>query len=335
VNSSVIGKACGAALPALFGSFAHLASAGDGAQRLSNAVNQQGTNFLDEFSHALSGSRQQDLANDGLDSLTSLLGNSSVASLAGAIGKFAGLGQNTTSSFLGMMTPMLLGVLGKQFPSGVNPAGLTRLLSSQKDNIAAALPSGFKSLLQTPEFSKLSMADQFSQRPDYQVPPSREAEARPAWDNLRWVVPILILGAIIWGISTAFHNRGNETTEQAANTGAPLPETVAVNGVDLKSATQNALDGVKATLRQVNDAASAQAALPKLQTASTQLGNVIQLSKQLPEAGKRSLGTVVAAAQPETTQLFDKVQGIPAANNVTKPAIDTLKAQIDTLSKAA
>jgi enamine deaminase RidA (YjgF/YER057c/UK114 family) len=103
--------------------------------------------------------------------------------------------------------------------------------------------------------------------------------------------------------------------------------------VDLKASARKAVDNVNTTLEEIKDGNSAQAALPKLQDAGTELDNVIKLSGQLPEAGKKAVGGVVAGAQPATTQLFDKVLAIPGVKEVAKPQIDSLRAKLDTLSK--
>src|SRR5262249_3271484 len=120
-------------------------------------------------------------------------------------------------------------------------------------------------------------------------------QSSSSWgDAWRWIAPIAVLGLLAWGISSLInHNRTAEpprTAEQAPPPPAPrvaeqAPTTervqiteTAVAGVDLKSATQKALDGMKTTLQQVTDEASAKAALPKLQTAASELDNVIQLS---------------------------------------------------------
>ena len=63
-------------------------------------------------------------------------------------GDFAGIDPNTSKSLLGMLGPIVAGVVGQQQRSaGLDSKGLTSLLTSQKDTIAAAMPSGFASLL--------------------------------------------------------------------------------------------------------------------------------------------------------------------------------------------
>jgi hypothetical protein len=48
------------------------------------------------------------------------------------------------SNALGLLGPIVLGVLGQQQrSSGLDASGLAKLLASQKDNVLAALPSEF------------------------------------------------------------------------------------------------------------------------------------------------------------------------------------------------
>ena len=68
--------------------------------------------------------------------------------LAGAVGKFAGLGQGASGSLLGLLAPVVMGTIAKQQGThSLDASGIASLLASQKDNIAAALPSGFGNLL--------------------------------------------------------------------------------------------------------------------------------------------------------------------------------------------
>jgi OmpA-OmpF porin, OOP family len=56
----------------------------------------------------------------------------------------SGVKSTSVTSLLGMAAPMLLGYLGK---SGTSLSGLTSMLSSQKDSILAAAPSGLSSMI--------------------------------------------------------------------------------------------------------------------------------------------------------------------------------------------
>lgn len=63
--------------------------------------------------------------------------------MAQTIGRFAGIGEGTSKSLLGMLGPVVLGALGQQQRSlGLDTGGLASLLTSQKDQITRAMPSG-------------------------------------------------------------------------------------------------------------------------------------------------------------------------------------------------
>jgi Bacterial protein of unknown function (DUF937) len=324
LDRSVIGKACGAAIPALFGQFANLASTPEGARKLYGAVSQQNTNILGDLSHTIGGWRQQSPAENAPDSLSSLLGGSSLSSFTGALGKFAGLPQSSASSLLGMLSPIPMAILGQQSAEqGLNPSGLADLLATQKDNIAAAMPSGFKDMLQS---STPDQSARIFPRPSRLGTDGAQSKS---WGALPWVLPLVAAGLLGWFFVA---NRTVNVAEQPKPEGTRTQQSAAA-GMDLKASTQKALDNVNATLRDIKDGNSAQAALSKLQNAGAELDNVIKLSGQSPEAGKKAVGEAVAAAQPATSQLFDTILAIPGVKEVAKPQIDSLRAKLNTLSK--
>ena len=149
LDRSLVGKAVTALMPSLLGSFANVASTQDGARKLASAVSQQSPNILDSLRlNDLVARASRRSINGGMSTLSSLLGSSAVPALAGAVGKFAGIGQGPSSSLIGMLAPAVLGLLGKQQAAqGLDASGLAQLLASQKSNISAALPAGFSNLM--------------------------------------------------------------------------------------------------------------------------------------------------------------------------------------------
>ena len=80
--------------------------------------------------------------------LISLLGGKTLSALTGAVGQYAGLNSSGSKSLMGLLGPVVLGVLGQQQRSGgLDASGLANLLLSQKSNVAGALPSGFSKYL--------------------------------------------------------------------------------------------------------------------------------------------------------------------------------------------
>ncbi|MGB7619173.1 MAG: DUF937 domain-containing protein, partial [Pseudolabrys sp.] len=134
--------AVGASIPALLAALTNIAAQPSGAQKLADAAKQH-AGTLDNLASMFSGSSQTVHADKGSQTLSSLLGGENHTALTGAIAKVAGVGHGTSSSLLGLLAPVVMGAIAKQQgPRGIDPNNIASLFAAQKDNIAAALPSG-------------------------------------------------------------------------------------------------------------------------------------------------------------------------------------------------
>src|SRR5258705_6710382 len=76
------------------------------------------------------------------------MGGCMTSKLVNVLSRFTCVGECSTSKLLGILTPVVLGFLGKQQKSmGLNAGGLANLLTGQKDNIRAAMPAGLDTAL--------------------------------------------------------------------------------------------------------------------------------------------------------------------------------------------
>jgi hypothetical protein len=147
LDRNIAQKAIAGAVPALLASLADVASTPNGARQLTNTLTQQ-SGSLESLKNLVGGAGQNLLAESGSNMLSGLFGGGTLDAMAQTIGKFAGIGEGTSKSMLGMLGPVVLGSLGQQQRSmGLDASGLASLLTSQKDQIAAAIPSGLASQL--------------------------------------------------------------------------------------------------------------------------------------------------------------------------------------------
>ncbi len=73
---------------------------------------------------------------------------SKVPDLINGVASYAGIKNTSASSLLGMIGPLVMGVLGKKIASGgLNLSALTGLLSSEKSSITSLIPAGLGSAL--------------------------------------------------------------------------------------------------------------------------------------------------------------------------------------------
>ena len=125
-----------------------------------------------------------------------------------------------------------------------------------------------------------------------------------------------------------------QATEQARVTTGLATADITVGGVDLAKRVNASVGNLTAALSGITDAASAQAALPRIQEAAAEFDKVKTLAAQLPAERKRTLAMLIAGIAPTINQLCDKVLATPGVGPVAKPAIDEVRMRLDTLTRA-
>ena len=162
-----------------------------------------------------------------------------------------------------------------------------------------------------------------------------------SWNRVGWILAAALALLVLWVwskrssevVEQAKPNAG-QVVEQAKTTAGQVAGSLSVNGVDLKSSVQTALDGLKTTLQGVTDAASAKAALPQLEKGAAEFDKLRDLAGKLPVDGKTAFAAFVAQLRPSIEELFNKVLAIPGVSDIVKPVIDGLRAKLDSLSKS-
>jgi Bacterial protein of unknown function (DUF937)/PRC-barrel domain len=187
LDRAAVEKAVTASIPALLAALTSLVAKPEGPAKLSDAVAQQQPGILTNIANVIGGAGQKEMIDNGLGTLSSLLGRSILSSLTNAVSRYAGLGEFGSKSLVGLLGPLLLGVLGQQQrANGLDVSGLAQLITSQKDNIARALPSGFANYLSgTGILERIGEPSFGHRRPE----PSHSSQ----WG---WVLPALAVAAI-------------------------------------------------------------------------------------------------------------------------------------------
>ena len=342
LDRDLVQKAVGGAVPALLSNLADVASTPGGARQLSSTLSQQQPGALESLKNTMAGSGPAALAESGSAMLAGLFGGRALETTAQAIGKFAGIGEGSGKLLTGMLGPVVLGALGQhQRSAGMEPSGLTSLLASQKDQIAAALPSGLA--------DQLSAAGLIDRAGDSVRSGASAAASRVAGASARytpsgamsqwpyWLAALVVLGGLVW---YAVQRPGEQTvaeqpaaTRPATGTVGVAPANLTVDGVNLGSQIDSSIVTLKSALPGITDVASAQAALPKINEAVAQLNEVSARAAKLPPEGRSALAKLIVVVTPAIYQMCDKVMATPGVGPVAKPAIDDLRARLDSLAK--
>ncbi len=148
VDSTQVESAMSGGIPALLATLTSLASTPKGAATLNAAVAQQQPGLLSSLTSMIGDAGQKGIVDAGRNTLTNLIGGSTLSAVAGALGKYAGINEGVSKSIMGLLAPIVLGGLGQQQrASGLDASGLANLLTSQKDNILRAIPPGLSRTL--------------------------------------------------------------------------------------------------------------------------------------------------------------------------------------------
>jgi sporulation protein YlmC with PRC-barrel domain len=211
LDTSVAQKAVAAAVPAILSGLAEVAGKAGGAQKIAHAVAEQPSDILGRLAGALSGSAQ--ITDKGTSLLSSLLGGGALGMLASTVSKFMGIGEGATRTLMGLLTPVILGVLGReQRTNGLDANGLARMLTGQKHEIIDAMPAGLSGLLEASGLYHGNDAPSPSERRTYDPP--RTAYVSPRTGSVQrmvsdakasaqgaswpyWVLPLLALGGLL------------------------------------------------------------------------------------------------------------------------------------------
>jgi hypothetical protein len=360
LDANMVQSAISAGVPGLLAGLNGVAGAPGGPQKLVDAAKQE-TGTPAKLANMLGGDGQSSVMARGSQLLGSLLGASDQNALTDAIGRFSGLSQGSSGSLLGMLAPLVMRTIAQQ-PGSLNPDGMTSLLASQKNNIAAALPSGFGNLL-----SGTGLLDSLGGAPRDAAEAAERAmrtvgsaghtagnaardatgaanqAARTAGSRVYaagsagqhvitraaarwlWLIPAAaIVAALVYSL--------NGPARQAAQQHEASTQNLTVNGVDLGKRASDSLSNLRTTLSGVTDVGSAKAALPKLQEVTGQMDKTEGMIGSLSADQRKAIANIVNPEMPAVNQLFDKVLAIPGVDEVLKPTIDTVKAKLATLT---
>src|SRR5258708_30590586 len=190
-----------------------------------------------------------------------------------------------------------MGTIGQQQGARSLDAGnIATLLSSQKDNIAAALPAGFANLLGgTGLLDSLGGAARTATAAAGQTARVTTSAARALGDTgqraaavslnwLYWLIPLLAIPAVLIYLFA-------KPAEQVVQPSVPTIPSLTVGGLDIGKQVTDSITNLRTTLAGITDASSARAALPKLREVTTQIDKVDGLVGQLsPEQRKVLVG---------------------------------------------
>jgi hypothetical protein len=327
-------SAVSAAVPTLLSALAGSTSQAGGAQKMLSALSGLGS-----MGDMLSGGS----AEKGSGLLSSLLGGGTVSGIVSLLSKFLGLGGDPTTKLLGYLAPMVLsGVMSSFKGRTPDAAGLTNLFAENKGAIANAIPSGL-SLANIPGFTNTnegvrSTATTTTRNVGRAAEPVTEA-ASP----LKYLLPLLGLAAVLGGLWWVFNQapavpapavkapvvvtpRVPEVTMPTvpAIPNVPAIPAIPAEALKLGGDLSGWFTSLTGSLGGITDAATAEAALPRLKDAASQLESAKSVFDTLPAPGKSSVLSIITSNLGGLKDLIAKVASIPGVGGLVKPITDSI-----------
>lgn len=362
INSTLAQRALAAAVPAILAGIVGKTAQPGGAKILSDLIGKQDPGLLGKLGEMIGTGQQAAVVEQGTGALGSLLGNSTLGSLAGALSKQAGLGVGASNTLLGLVTPAVLGTLGKEQKSaGLDAAGLANMLINQKKTIADAVPADFAKLLGGTGLldvvqghgsevnSKTGQTASTTRAAGSSVPSgssyraghdgSHQHHHHFAW--WPWLAAIGAAGVLWWSVfghkalvphpTTAIPAVVQPSTTLATS---PPPMPAIIASTDVGRQVVNVIDEMKASLGGVRDAAAAQAALPKIQEIAGRLEKLNSQASQLGPEARRALATYVGSQTGIIKMAINNVLALPGVANLLRPVLEQMLGRVEGLAKA-
>jgi hypothetical protein len=332
-------KVVDATIPALIGALISLVSKPQGAAKLHDFLAKQEPGALSSLANVIGDAGQKAFIDKGANALTSLLGKSTALALGSALAQYSGIGESNSKSLLGLLTPAVLGVVTQeQRDQGLDPSGLASLLTSQKDDVVAALPSGFSKY-----FGTIGILDDVTtaKRPVSRndVSPGYPTREPPSvWPWLLVTIAVAAIGALALNYLSGRHRQVVETAPPKVE--APYVGFLAklhgvkAGDVDVGDLATSAVNDLYTSLSGIKDEATAKTALSELNKASSEFDQLTGLFGHLPPDARKLLADAIVSIRPNITALMDRVLAIPGVAAIIKPATDTINAKLDALVKA-
>ncbi|MEE9354901.1 MAG: DUF937 domain-containing protein [Methylococcaceae bacterium] len=323
-------NAISSAIPELIGGLIQSNSDGSGIKNLQGTLNNLDDDILDQVPAKLSSGGHFSLVEMGMNLLQTVLGNNIITKVLGAVAGASGIGKGPAKSLLGLLAPVILGMIKKKMSSdNLDANGLSDLLMSQKDHI--------KSSLVTDVTENEPAAEVVAQ------PKRTINERKPASriGHLLWIPMFAIIGWLGYDFlknklpPDEAMNAPTASFEQPAidqieniEPAAPSPgitdAAADLGNIDVSGELNSVFDSTSTAMTNISDIESAKAAIPQISAATSKLDQLSGVYQNLPDAAKSVVSNAAGGKISGLQGMVDKLSAIPGVGSVLKPTTDAL-----------
>jgi len=337
IGEDQAGKAVGAAVPSLLAGLIGATSKPQGASQLAGLLSQQAPNALDDVGSVLTSGASAGLGEG--NPLNSLLGGAGLGQLSGVISKFTGVNEATVGKLMGMLAPMVLGVLGKQ-AKGLDAGGLTSLLAGQASHITSALPSGLGNMLSSAVPSLGGVLGNAGAAASSAVQATTTAaagaarQAEAAASPLKKLLIPLILAVLAFFLVQKMCRKTPEVANQAAAAAGAAVDGMA-DQLKFTGDVTGLIKDATTAVGSIKDEAGATAALPKPKDISTKLAGLKPMWAKLPAPAQTAVADSLRPLIAKLREAVKPVLALPVVGASLQPVVDEVLTALDGFAPAA
>lgn len=223
-SESGVHKGVSASIPTLLSGLVHKSSDSSTMESVMNLINDNSSNSGDVLSNPtslLTGSGNYTALDSG-SKLMALLFKNKQSDTAEVIARSAGIKESSAASLLGMAAPLLLSYFAK---SGMTVSSLRNMLTSQKENILSAAPSG------------LNIG--FGSTIDHDTKGKIHDVRKPESSSAKWLIPLLLVGAGLFALF--FFSKGCNRKEGSPAVTTETSDTITTKTEEVVEEPKDAL----------------------------------------------------------------------------------------------
>ena len=223
-SESGVYKGVSASIPTLLSGLVHKSNDSSTMESVMNLINENSSNYdnvLSNLPSLLTGYGNSTALDSG-SKLMALLFKNKQSDTTDVIARTSGIKDSSAASLLGMAAPMLLSYFAK---SGMTLSSLKSLLSSQKENILSAAPSGLN----------LGFGSTIDNDIRGKIHDVRKAESSSA----KWLIPLLLVGAGLFALF--FFSKGCNRKEASTAVATETVDTLTTETEEVVEEPKDAL----------------------------------------------------------------------------------------------
>ena len=308
-------------LTAILRRLSETASSPTGADAIFSATDNFDSGVIENLGAMLNGGQHTALLNKGMGLLESLVGSQDLGALAAA-GESAGLSADKTMNLAGLLTPLLLGVLGHtRRAEKLDANSVAELISQPQESLPASHVMEPK--MRDPSCSQHQHSPQDAQtQPD--TAPDSTTSGQPKGNVFATLLPLLILGVIAF--------LGYQYVVSNPNRSVSVPE-IRIPGFDalgISKSFQEATAGVKS----IQTAADASAALANLEKTIAILDE-IDLEALAEGDESESVGGFLGELAADLANACESANNVAGVRDVLEPVAGPFLARFDVFQAEA